>query len=237
MRQAWFAPFCLATALLASAFGAVPAQAIAPDASYNTICDRAAQRISRETGVPENVLLAITRTETARFGTPWPWTVNMEGDGHWFESREEALQFAESRFAQGATSFDIGCFQINYRWHGEHFHSISAMFEPDDNARYAARFLTDLYGEFGSWDAAVGAYHSRTDRYAARYLRIYHGHLADLGGRPDMAPPARSEAPHIPKQIVYENRYPLLQPGGEGSLGSLVPSAAGTTGPLFGARP
>ena len=203
----------------------------APDQNWNSVCDTAAQSAARDTGVPEHVLLAITRTETARYGTPWPWTVNMEGEGHWFDTREAALSFAERHNARGATSFDVGCFQINFRWHGEHFSSISAMFEPRANARYAARFLTELYGELGSWDAAVGAYHSRTERYAARYLRIYHGHLERLGGQPDMPPP------QISAITPPENRFPLLQGGGATALGSLVPSNAGPAQSLFAGRP
>ena len=231
MRRAW--PVILFVVALLSPIE-TETQASAPDQGYNTICDAAALRISRESGVPENVLLAITRTETARYGTPWPWTVNMEGEGRWFDTREAALAFAVRRHAEGATSFDIGCFQINFRWHGEHFPSIEAMFEPDANARYAARFLTELYEELGSWDAAVGAYHSRTERYAARYLRIYHGHLEDLGGRPDMpAPGPGTGAATGPS----ENRFPLLQAGGATALGSLVPSNSSTSQPLLGARP
>lgn len=233
MRKAFVALPLVVASVTALLFGGTGVPASAPDTTYNTICDQAALQAAREFGVPENVLLAITRTETARYGSPWPWTVNMEGDGHWFETRSAALSFAEQRHAGGSTSFDIGCFQINFRWHGEHFPSISAMFEPLDNARYAARFLTDLYGELGTWDAAVGAYHSRTERYAARYIRIYHGHLADLGGRPDMPPPGTGPA----QEPTPSNSYPLLQAGGETALGSLVPSNAGTTGPLFGARP
>jgi soluble lytic murein transglycosylase-like protein len=64
--------------------------------------------------------------------------------------------------ARGARSYDVGCFQINYRWHGQHFASLDQMFDPDANAAYAARFLSELYAEFGDWSRAAGAYHSRT---------------------------------------------------------------------------
>ena len=33
-------------------------------------------------------------------------------------------------FVDGQPSFDVGCFQLNYKWHGEHFASIDQMFEP-----------------------------------------------------------------------------------------------------------
>lgn len=205
------------------------AESTAPATPESQICDLAAAQAARESGVPLPVLLAITRTETARRGAPWPWTVNMEGAGHWFDTRAQAEAYAEGQYLAGARSFDVGCFQINHRWHGQHFLSIRAMFEPADNARYAARFLTELYTELGSWDDAVGAYHSRTERHAARYLRIYHGHLAELGVAPDMPPPA-PEAPRV-------NGFPLLQAGGTRALGSLVPQDDGPVRPLFEARP
>lgn len=211
-----------------------PTQASTANTADGRMCDQAAIRAAREMGVPENVLLAVTRTETARYGTPWPWTVNMEGDGHWFETREAAQSFAESRQVAGADSFDVGCFQINHRWHGGHFVSIDAMLDPDNNARYAARFLIELFAEYGNWDGAVGAYHSRTDRYAARYLRIYHGHLETLGGRPDMPPPGLGDAP---SSDGLASGFLLLQAGGDTALGSLVPNRERASTPLFEARP
>lgn len=229
MRCTWLATLGLFFTIALQIMGGTSAVAFAPDPNAGSICDRAALRAARDTNVPENILLAITRTETARHGSPWPWTVNMEGDGHWFDTRAAALQFAEQRHATGSTSFDVGCFQINFHWHGDNFPSISAMFDPDLNAHYAARFLTELYEELGSWDAAVGAYHSRTERYASRYLRIYHGHLAGLGGRPEM--PLHGE------RRAQSNGYPLLQPGDASSLGSLVPGQSSASRPLFGELP
>jgi len=128
-------------------------------------------------------LLAITRVETGRQGRdgidPWPWAVNLDGQGHWFATEVEAWRFVYDAFRRGARDFDIGCFQINYRWHGARFTSIEAMFDPFTNARYAATFLTDLYRETGDWEGAVRAYHSRTPEkaalYAARFAEVLAG--------------------------------------------------------------
>ena len=148
------------------------------------ICDRAAQHAARATDVPLHVLRAITRVETGRSRAgrlePWPWTVNMEGRGVWFESRKRALDYIDTHYRRGARSFDVGCFQINYRWHGDGFRSIDEMFDPQRNAIYAARFLETLYTEFGNWTRAVGAYHSRTELYAARYRDKFRQVLAAL---------------------------------------------------------
>ncbi|MFV0474980.1 MAG: lytic transglycosylase domain-containing protein, partial [Pikeienuella sp.] len=129
--------------LLAAPFAAASQRA--PE-EVAAICDAAAG--AAPGGVPAASLRALTRTETGRrVGgalLPWPWTVNMEGEGFWFDTREEALAFVRARHAAGARSFDMGCFQINFRWHGEAFDSLDAMFEPSLNAAYAARFLNEL---------------------------------------------------------------------------------------------
>lgn len=172
---------CLLACVLAS-------PAMSQDAAEEgaSICEAASFAAAQEMGIPPDVMLAITLTETGRRRggrlRPWPWTVNMEGAGHWFETPAEALEYSTTRYDQGARSFDVGCFQLNYRWHGMHFASIEAMFDPMTNARYAARFLSDLYAEKGSWSAAAGAYHSRTPSYANRYSARFDDIRARLGG-------------------------------------------------------
>lgn len=112
---------------------------------------------------------------------PWPWTVNMEGAGFWFDTREEALAFATAHHARGARSFDVGCFQINYRWHGEAFQSIETMFDPKKNAEYAAQFISDLHRESGEWAVAAGHYHSRTPSLSKKYRDRFSRILSALG--------------------------------------------------------
>ena len=60
--------------------------------------------------------------------------INREGKGHWFRNRDEALAFAKASLAEGRPSFDVGCFQINYRYHGMNFPLVEAMFHPDAGA-------------------------------------------------------------------------------------------------------
>ncbi len=222
-----------------------PAAMPLPDATGDpaAICEFAAQEASRLEGVPLSVLTAISLNETGRKRgaafRPWPWTVNMEGAGHWFDSRDEALAYAQKEYARGARSFDVGCFQINYKWHGEHFTSIEQMFDPLVNARYAAQFLRDLYAEQGTWEGAAGAYHSRNPEfaqgYAARFSRFRKGLLDEGGGEipviPDIVLAAYGgQGPVMPRV----NNYPLLQSGGGATLGSLVPVGNGAGIMLIG---
>lgn len=152
------------------------------------LCDAAAYLAAQETRVPVDVLLAITRVETGRSNhgnEPWPWTVNNAGNGTWFDNEDAARRFVYSRVKSGASNLDIGCFQINYRWHAKGFRDLDAMFDPDLNALYAAQFLESLYQEFGDWTAAAGAFHSRTPEFADRYkakFEDFRTHLASFVG-------------------------------------------------------
>jgi hypothetical protein len=194
------------------------------------LCDRAAELAAAETGVPVTILRALTRAETGRtrdgaFG-PWPWTVNNAGDGRWFDDLHGALRHAESRRSAGARNLDIGCFQINLRWHGHAFTSLREMFDPLENARYAATFLTGLHREFGTWDAAVAAYHSRTPRYAARYMVRFHRlHAAQSA---DPAPPQDSRGAIAPPRALDMSRRPAIAASlaGPGAAGFLETRAA-----------
>lgn len=207
------------------------------------LCENVAEQVSYETGVPVSVLKAISLNETGRKSDgafrPWPWTVNMEGTGHWFDSRDEALRYVFQEYKRGARSFDVGCFQINYKWHGDQFRSIEEMFDPLASARYAARFLTDLHQETGNWSKAAGAYHSRTPQHATRYAARFDRFRAKLStqDRPQSpaltrqgagAPPTSqsySSIPDIPDIVSAQsshsptppraNGYPLLKGGGK----------------------
>jgi hypothetical protein len=178
-------------------------------------CIAAADRAARESNVPFPVLLAISQTETGRAvqgkTEPWPWSLNVEGRSYWHADQLQALRHAQELIAADQALFDVGCFQINYRWHGQHFATLADMLDPDINAAYAADFLSNLYAETGNWSEAAGAYHSRTSGLAARYRQRFDAFYAAARG--------------LPKQdLPRTNAFPLLQAGlGQTGLGSLVP--------------
>ena len=169
MRLVWvWFWFCLA-----ASFG-LPASAMPSPTNFAGLCERASNQAAAETGVPADILGTLTLTETGRRQDggvrPWAWSVNSEGSGTWFDDPQSALEFARGRLSQGRTNLDIGCFQLNYRWHGENFASVEQMFDPLTNARYAARFVSQLYQETGDWRQAAGAFHSRNAAFANKYL-------------------------------------------------------------------
>lgn len=203
-------------------------------ATPSDLCLAAARSASAKTDVPAEVLLAIAQTETGRSRgaqvQPWPWTVNVDGAGHWFDDAQTAYIFANAQFERGERSFDVGCFQLNYRWHGENFTSIEAMFDPEAGANYAAQLLSRLYAEKGDWSAAAGAYHSRTPEYARRYRARFDRFYVDV--KNEFASAVRfSQVDPAQASIVVprQNMFPLLQGGmGRSLLGSLVPLSSGS---------
>ena len=213
---------------------ALPVGALANTARISEICRTSAEQAAERVGIPVEVLHAISLTETGRTmgGTtrPWPWTVNMEGKGVWFDDPQEALDYARKHHARGARSFDVGCFQINYRWHGNAFQSIEHMFDPTSNAHYAARFLKSLHDEFGNWTKAAGAYHSRTPKFARKYEARFERFLARATSEPSRpTEPPRTVASAARRSA---DSYPLFRAGATpGAAGSLVPLAAS---PAFG---
>lgn len=183
----------------------------------SVLCADAARSAARAAGVPLEVLLAISLVETGRDARPWPWTVNVGGEGRWFDSAREAEAHAQSMLGQGLTNVDLGCFQLNIRWHSKGFASLSDMLSPLPNATYAAEFLAGHYARTGDWAAAAAAYHSMTPEHAERYRARFETVLAALG-------PSPGEAPDVAPR---ENRFPLLRSGSVGANGSLVAASGG----------
>lgn len=201
-------------ATVALALWASPVRAEAP-AQVQARCERAAARSAVAAGVPPRVLQAISLVETGQIREgrlrPWPWVINREGKGYWFRTFAGALAFARASVAAGRTSFDVGCFQINYRWHGENFRSLEEMFDPDIGARYAARFLRTLYEGRGTWSAAAGAYHSQTPEFAEPYRLRFERILAGLAGAPqEFVEADPTEGAVLRKSRTRMSRRPLI---------------------------
>ena len=203
----------------------VPLPALADARADMDLCRHAAVRAADAHGVPREVMVAITlvETRTKRGGEsgPWPWTVNVAGKGRWFDSRAAALVHAQTALAGGQTSFDVGCFQLNYRWHGNHFASIDQMFEPGPSGDYAARFLKSLHDETGDWMKASGYYHSRTAVHANRYRALVARAVERMGGKPLADPPAVAAAPE--KRLLRRGAGALVAHGDA----RLAPASAG----------
>ena len=226
--------------LLSVILGLAPqTPAASPSTDPSASCDTAARRAAREHNVPLALLQAVTRVETGRGAPaqPWPWTINSGGQGYWFATRGEATDFARAEIAAGRTGFDLGCFQMNLRWHGQRFTSLEDMIDPNRNAQEAARFLIELHDLKGNWTAAAAAYHSQNPERARDYLlRVAEAidQTPALGHALTTAPNA-ARGGQTTREPDRANTYPLLVSGGASAPGSIVPTGHAVR-PLIGAE-
>lgn len=169
---------CWGSVILAGLLAVVAEGALAGEDVADICLDMIAEVAERRFDVPAGLLLAIGLTESGREIdsrlAPWPWALNIDGAGHFPDTRAEALEKAEAAIAEGAGNVDLGCMQISQTWHAWAFETLDDMLEPEQNVTYAADLLVGLHDEFGSWSGAVAAYHSRNPvRGAAYAARVY----------------------------------------------------------------
>jgi hypothetical protein len=124
--------------------------------------------------IPEGLLKAIGFTESGRVTAdgrrvPWPWTVNADGQGYYFETKKDAIAFVQDLQARGVSVIDVGCMQVDLYYHPNAFASLEAAFDPATNVAYAAKFLNELKAETGDWGVATQYYHSRNASLGQAY--------------------------------------------------------------------
>ena len=140
-------------------------------------------------GAPAGLLYAVATSESGRAiegqGTrPWPWTLNVEGKGFYFETREQQFDALMEAISAGKV-VDIGLMQLNWGWQYDRLVSPWQATDPIYNLTAGCRILREYYdaqGSDASWAWAVGKYHRGSDApkhvraataYAARVLAIW----------------------------------------------------------------
>lgn len=142
------------------------------------ICREAAIKFEKQYQIKEHLLTTITNVETGRWNEKqkqtlgWPWTINAQGKGHFFQTKAEAVKAVKALQAKGVKSIDVGCMQINLKYHGKKFKSVEEALDPYKNVEYGAKYLTKLYAAKGNdWFKAAMAYHSNVLKRALRYKK------------------------------------------------------------------
>ena len=174
--------------LPATAF-ALPDQVIQTDVAQ--ACRQAIAVAERAHGIPTHLLAAIARVESGRRDpatetyNPWPWTINMDGQGSFYDSKIQAVMAARTMRPRATHSIDVGCMQISLTMHPDAFSSMEQAFDPAANADYGARFLMQLFEKTGSWTKAVAWYHSATPELGDDYQRRVYAALPDEQRQPE----------------------------------------------------
>jgi soluble lytic murein transglycosylase-like protein len=213
------------------------------------LCRAAIQAAERAAGIPAQLLMAIGRVESGRRDPetgafhPWPWTINAEGRGQFFPTKAAAIAEVQALQARGVRSIDIGCMQVNLRHHPDAFPNLDAAFDPATNARYAARFLTELRGRREDWQAAAAAYHSQTPEFAAPYRARLMTAWAEEQARPHAplaltaSPPARPLQGSGGGAMLSNGAERVTMPTGNGSPGRGLDAYRSLPVPIAGRAP
>jgi len=135
------------------------------------------QRAALLGGVPPAVLYAVAKMESnlkIKIGIyPWPWTLNIKGQGRYFATRDEACDAAVQGLAQhGRYAVDIGLTQQNWGWIGAKYYAQPCdALSPVDNLNIAAIELRRCFDKEGDWVRAAGCYHRPAGGEPARIYR------------------------------------------------------------------
>ncbi len=127
--------------------------------------------------IPRDTLHSISLQETGQAHPlhkkliVWPWAVNLEGRPFYFDTKAEAVNFVKFQMRRGKVNFDIGCMQINFKYHGHNFKSIEHAFDPRGNINFGAKFLSEKFEQLGSWRKAIAHYHSATPEFGDKYSK------------------------------------------------------------------
>jgi hypothetical protein len=147
-------------------------------------CGAATLKAEREHDLPVRLLGAISLAESAKWDEnrqaeiAWPWTVYAEGKGRRFQSKAKAVAAVRALRARGVQNIDVGCMQVNLKYHPDAFTDLSQAFDPVTNTRFAAGFLKKLQAQHRSWALAAAHYHSATKSlnrpYRRKVLDLWH---------------------------------------------------------------
>ncbi|GEM_PF-200489 len=183
------APAALAAALLLAAAPSL-AKGVNPFINQNISCGTYTEKLERSHGIPGNLLDAISLAETGRWDPrrgvkfAWPWTVTAQGKSTYFDTKAEAMAETKRLLATGVASIDVGCMQVNLYYHPNAFGSIDEALDPAHNVAYAARFLSELKHQTGSWVKAAAHYHSSDPLKNQSYRRKVLALWEDVRGAP-----------------------------------------------------
>ena len=138
---------------------------------YLDLCERAVLHEERAQRIPSHLLHAISIAESGRWNkarkenVAWPWTVTSGGKGRYYPNKIAAIRAVQRLQRQRVRNIDVGCMQVNLKYHPKAFKSLDEAFDPTANARYAGRFLAQLrqgLERTGEVTRCVGCLHLRT---------------------------------------------------------------------------
>ena len=151
------------------------------------LCQIAVDKAEKNYQIKSNLLQTIASVESGRWNAQagkrvaWPWTVHANGKGHYYKSKAEAVAAVKDMQQRGISNIDVGCMQINLKYHGEAFANLDEAFDPEKNVTYSAQFLRQLYKRNKqNWTKTAMHYHSRNLRKGTNYKNRLEKHYAQF---------------------------------------------------------
>lgn len=149
------------------------------------LCQIAVDKAEKNYQIKSNLLQTIASVESGRWNAQagkrvaWPWTVHANGKGRYYKSKAEAVAAVKNLQQKGITNIDVGCMQINLKYHGKAFANLDEAFDPEKNVAYSAKFLRNLYKRNKqNWTKTAMHYHSRNLRRGTNYKNRLEKHYA-----------------------------------------------------------
>lgn len=153
-------------------------------AANSTVCRQAVHQTERALRLPTGIMQAISLAESGRWDKSsrshfaWPWTVMAHGKGRFYPTKAAAIAAVRKLQAEGLKNIDVGCMQVNLKYHPKAFQNLEAAFDPVTNARYAATLFAKLRKANRSIMRAVAHYHSTTRHrnrpYTKKVVRLWN---------------------------------------------------------------
>ncbi len=140
------------------------------------------RQVAQEHGIPPALFYAIALTESG-YGMrasgdlrPWPWTLNIRGQGRYYPSHGAAADALATTVYSGETAVDVGVMQMHWHYHHAALGGIRRALDPYHNLRVGAGILVQCYEQRADWWSAAGCYHAPNNatlarRYQARVQR------------------------------------------------------------------
>lgn len=184
--------------------------------------------------IPRGLLMAIAVTESGMNGIPNPHAMNIAGKSYHARDLEDMAQVISNNWTRGVRSIDVGCMQINLKYHGDKFSRLTDLLHSPTNVEYGASYLIKLAIDRGSWREGVMDYHNKVSAgrrqwYGCKvwnnYLRINAATkgFVNCGATPKGSSVASNAAPKV-------NTNPISIPGyNQGASPSAVYASASNT--------
>ncbi|MBE6462607.1 MAG: lytic transglycosylase domain-containing protein [Alphaproteobacteria bacterium] len=149
------------------------------------LCLIAINDVENSHNIKQNLLHTIASVESGKYITsvgkrlPWPWTVHANGKGRYYKTKEDAIKAVQTMQQQGIKNIDVGCMQINLRYHGKSFKNLDEAFDPKKNVTYSATFLNKLHKRTNDWKKTAMQYHSKNIHRGTNYKNRLEKHYAE----------------------------------------------------------